>query len=228
MSDKRWDKAFGRQSSVESVLDYVVSHWYIVQKRPPSDMVFANAEPKITRFFCESLLKNARRNGIFGIFIPERPVADLDEVQQKLISKGRTDITFFTNGNNPTEPIEFVMEFKKLKSDQGANASRRAYCADGMARFVDGIYARDYEVGFMVGLIASADEMADTTNGLKRAIQQPDMALRLKAIENPNGNTTVTTKDLVFKSCEFETRHARDHVSQPDVLLGHIMLSHSA
>lgn len=227
MTDKRWDKVFGRHETVESVLEYVVAHWYVMQKRPAPDMLFAQTEPKITRYFCESLLKNAKHHGVFGIFIPERPVADLDEVKQRLESRGRTDITYFTNANNPTEPIEFVMEFKKLKSGTAqGNSSRRAYCADGMARFVDGIYARDYEVGFMVGLIASADDMVDATNGLKRAIQQPDMVLQLKAIDNPNGKKTVTTKKMVFKTCDFETRHARDHVNQPDVLLGHIVLAH--
>lgn len=227
MSDQRWDAAFGRQPTVEVVLEYILNHWQNLQKRPPADMVFGESEPHITKFFGLSLRKNARANGILGYFIPENPVANIDEVRQMLESRGRTDLTYTTD--RLEHPLEFVMEFKKLKSSKtanGGNAARKAYCADGVLRFVDGIYAREYDVGFMVGLVESTDHVADAVGGLKRAIQQPDMERILKMIKNPKGHSTVTATSLIFKSCDFETRHARDHVSQSDILIGHIVLAH--
>ncbi len=224
MSDEHWGKAFGRQTTIECVLEYVVAHWHRLQKRPPADMEFSQTEPHITRYFGLSLKKSARAHGIFGFFVPEHVVADIDEVRQVLESRGRTDITFLSDRIDP--PLEFVLEFKKMKSLLGANASRLAYCKDGVSRFVDAVYARDEEVGFMVALVASSDDLPETLDGLKRAIQQPEMARLLRCITNPKGNTTLTVSDLAFKSCDFETRHARDHKGQKDVVLGHIMLAH--
>lgn len=227
LSNEHWDAAFGRQSTIEDVLEYILAHWQQLHRRPPADMVFSESEPHITKFFGLSLRKNARAHGIFGYFVPENPVGDIDEIRQVLESRGRTDLTYTTD--RLEHPLEFVMEFKKLKSSKsakGGNASRKAYCADGMLRYVDGIYARDFDLGFMVGLVEFSSQVPDAINGLKRAIQQPDMERLLKLIKDPKGQITVATKKLVFKSCDFETRHARDHVGQSDVLLGHIVLAH--
>ncbi len=224
MSDEHWGKAFGRQATIQNVLEFVVTHWQQLQKRPPLDMEFSQSEPHITKYFCMSLKKSARAHGVFGFFVPEHFVADLDEVRQVLQSRGRTDITYQSDRIDP--PLEFVLEFKKMKSQAGANASRLAYCKDGMSRFVDAVYARDEEVGFMVALVASEDDLPGVLDGLKRAIQQPDMARLLRSITNPKGRTTVTSVDLTFAACDFETRHARDHKGQSDVVLGHMVLAH--
>lgn len=226
MSDEHWGKAFGRQATIQNVLEFVVAHWQQLQKRPPADMEFSQSEPHITKYFGLSLKKSARAHGIFGFFVPEHVVAEIDELRQVLESRGRTDITFLSDRIDP--PLEFVLEFKKMKSQAGANASRLAYCKDGMSRFVDAVYARDEEVGFMVALVASEDDLPGVLDGLKRAIQQPDMARLLRSITNPKGRTTLTASDLAFEACNFETRHARDHKGQKDVVLGHIMLAHQA
>ena len=80
----------------------------------------------------------------------------------------------------------------------------------------------------MVALVASEDDLPGVLQGLKRAIQQPDMTRLLRSITNPKGRTTVTARELAFDACDFETRHARDHKGQKDIVLGHIMLPHQA
>ncbi|MDO9199772.1 MAG: hypothetical protein Q7J58_20470 [Hydrogenophaga sp.] len=224
MSDEHWGRAFGRQATIQNVLEFVVTHWQQLQKRPPPDMEFSQSEPHITKYFGLSLKKSARAHGIFGFFVPEHVVGDIDEVRQVLESRGRTDLTYLSDRIDP--PLEFVLEFKKMKSQTGANASRLAYCKDGMLRFVNATYARNEEVGFMVALVACDADLPGLLDGLKRAIQQPDMARLLRSIANPKGRTTLTASDLVFQACNFETRHARDHKGQKDVVLGHIMLAH--
>jgi hypothetical protein len=225
LSDSRWQAAFGRQSTVERVLDYVIDHWHKLQVNPPADMRFSNPEPKITRYFGHSLRKNALAHGITGVFQPEAEMADVDEVKQELAARGRTDISYYSDRIDP--PLDFVFEFKKLKARPIDNESRREYCKSGVMRFVDAIYAREADFGFMVGLVENASDDKVVADALKRVIQHPDMVRLLRLIEHPGGGE-ITSSNLTFKQCGFETRHARDHVPQPDVVLGHFILHHTA
>lgn len=224
LSDKQWQDAFGRQTSVDAVLKYVRDHWALLQKHPPQDMKFSNKEPTITKYFAISLRKNAKTYGISGLFTPEASVADIDEVRQELGSRGRNDILYYSD--RADHPIEFVLEFKKLKLKPGGKQSRLDYCGSGIMRFVNAIYARDTDFGFMVGLIEDESSRVTIVNALKSAIQNPDMLQLLKAIANPSGQA-ISSTDLKFAGSDFETRHSRDHVPRPDVLLGHFFLVHS-
>jgi hypothetical protein len=200
------------------------AHWARLQKHPSADLQFSSSEPKITGYFVKSLSKSARAAGVFGFFIPEYVVSDIDEVKQVLQARGRTDLAYLDNATK--EPIEVVFEFKKMKSKLGANASRLAYCKDGMLRFVNAVYARDYDLGFMVGLVETTNDVPDTVAGVQRAIQVPDMRdTLLKTISAPGGKYVMTTAQT-FPACDFETRHARDHRGQCDVVIGHFFLPH--
>lgn len=225
LSDARWQGAFGRQSTVEQVMAYVMAHWQELQANPPADMHFANAEPKITQYFGHSLRKNAMRNGITGLFSPEAVQADVDEAKKVLEARGRSDISYFSDRTDP--PLDFVLEFKKMKLKPGGNQSRLAYCKDGVVRFVEAIYARDSDFGFMVGLVEKPEHVKPVADALVRAIQQPDMVRLLRMIKHPDGSA-VTVQPLKFRHSGFETRHARDHVPRPDVLLGHLVFAHLA
>lgn len=194
-----------------------------LQKHPPVDINFSNTEPKITYFFGMSLRKNAMSNGITGLFTPEAPVADIHEIRQELESRGRTDISYFSDRTDPS--IDFVLEFKKMKVRPGGDTSRLAYCKSGVMRFVDAIYAHETDFGFMVGLVDTANNRPIVLNALKRAIQNPHMAQFLKAIQHPNGDF-ISTANLNFSLSDFETRHGRDHVPRQDVLLGHFLFVH--
>jgi hypothetical protein len=225
LSDSRWQAAFGRQSTVERVLDYVIEHWNKLQLNPPADMRFSNAEPKITKYFGHSLRKNALAHGITGVFQPEADMADIDEVKQELAARGRTDISYYSDRIDP--PLDFVFEFKKMKDKPGGNESRREYCKSGVMRFVNAVYARGADIGFMVGLVDKSSDEKVIADALKRAIQHPDMVRLLRMIKHPDGGA-ISSSNLVFKQCGFETRHARDHVPRQDVLLGHLILHHAA
>lgn len=222
LNHDRWKQAFGRQETIGQVLQYVLDHWGQLQKNPPADMKFSNSEPKITYFFGISLRKNAMSHGITGQFSPEVPVADIN-IRQELDSRGRTDISYFSDRSDP--PLDFVLEFKKMKVKPGGDASRLAYCKSGVLRFVNAIYARETDFGFMVGLVDTGSNRPVVLNALKRAIQNPDMVQLLRTIRHPNGDA-ISTIGLRFDHCDFETRHARDHVPRQDVLVGHLLLVH--
>lgn len=224
LSDHKWQAAFGRQNTIDEVLSYLVQHWHERQKHPPKDMLFSSSEPKITKFFCVSLRKNAERHGISGNFTPEAPLADIDEETLELHAQGRADIEYFSDATSPA--INLIFEFKKMKSTKvGAQRARMDYFKSGVTRFVNAKYARDSDLGFMIGLVDTAPNQTAVLDGLKRAIQIPDMVLHLRMIKNPSGNAIDTT-GLVFAHSAFETRHARDHVPRADVLLGHLLLVH--
>jgi hypothetical protein len=224
LGQDRWQKAFARRESVEVVLEYVAKHWQDLQRHPPKDMMFSNKEPVITYFFGISLRRNALNHGITGQFTPEAPVADIS-IKMELEAKGRTDIAYFSNAQAPA--LDFVLEFKKLAAPKSGRESRSQYCDSGILRFVNAVYARETDFGFMIGLIERQADHAAIVNNLKRAMQNPSMKQLLRMIASPSGSTVVTD-DLKFSTSEFETRHARDHVPREDVLLGHLMLVHTS
>lgn len=224
LTDEKWSKAFGRKANIDDILAYILKHWQQLQIHPPADLLSNKSEPTITKFFGLSLRKNARAAGISGYFIPENPVADINEIKQELQSRGRTDLTYFSDNIDP--PLDFVFEFKKLKSKPGAKTSRLSYYKDGVRRFVNGIYGREAEFGFMVALVASSAEKPEILNGLKQGIQVPDMESLLKMIKDGKGNTVVAPANS-FKACHFETSHGREHIADcSDIVLGHIILCH--
>lgn len=225
LTDPKWQAALGRKAGIDKVLSFVVEHWAQLQKHPPHDMASRQPEPKITKFFGVSLAKHAKAHGITGIFIPEHNVADIEEVTQELQSCGRTDITYFSDSINP--PLELVFEFKKLKGEKGGKALRAKYCSHGVVRFVNGIYARGADVGFMVGLIEKNADGSEVISSLSRTLQGSDMRTFLRMITDSSGKV-VTVPPATFAQCEFETRHARDHAKNcPNMVLGHLILTHT-
>lgn len=226
LSDNKWDTAFGRQASVQEVLNYVQQHWTELQAHPAPDLQPTKLEPTITKHFAISLRANARNAGITGYFIPENLVAQINAETRELESRGRTDVTYVSDSIDP--PLEFVLEFKKLKPKSGAKSSRLSYYKDGVLRFVNGIYAREAEIGFMVGLVASKADKSEILEGLQQGIQNPDIESMLKMIKNGDGKTVVAPGHR-FTTCHFETAHGRDHIEKcSDVLLGHIVLCHGS
>jgi hypothetical protein len=87
---------------------------------------------------------SAVANGISAIFIVEHNVAEIDEIERELASRGRTDITYFSDALAPA--LEFVFECKKLVPPPSGKSSRPQYAEHGVLRFVNGIYARGGDI----------------------------------------------------------------------------------
>ncbi len=225
LASELWRAAFGRQSTIDRVLKYIVAHWTELQERGHAidDMRWKQPEPKISRFFATSLRKHMRQHGIDGFFVAEHPNPEIDDVTQQLRSSGRTDITYLsqTRGHD----LEIDIECKKLKYSTGAKESRALYCNQGVMRFVDGLYAKNTDIGFMIAFVESPDCLKDALDGVKTGMQEKPMVQRLRTLAK-NGKTLVAP-GTTFPICDFETRHARDHVeNRADVLVGHIVLAH--
>lgn len=219
LSDAKWSAAFGRQATIEDVLRFVLDHWTLLQRQPlPKDLLYANKEPKITKFFGHSLYKHSVAAGITGYFVPEAPVSNI--VAQELAKTGRTDLVYASDRLDPR--LELVFEFKKLRS--GSRHGRGDYCTDGIRRFVDGTYSRGQQVAFMVALIEHRAEAGEISVALRRTMQVPDLATILRFIVDARGRKVIAPADR-FVACDFETMHARDHAEDcPDLLLGHLTM----
>jgi hypothetical protein len=86
LQNGQWELAFGRQTTIEDVLQYMITHWQRLQKYPDGDMRFSEPEPRITKFFALALQKHGRTYGIDGIFIPELPRGEVNEEENIRIS----------------------------------------------------------------------------------------------------------------------------------------------
>lgn len=222
--DSKWNEAFGRKARIDDVLAYILKHWKQLQKNPPADMLAGKSEPTITKYFGLSLRKNARAEGITGYFVPENPVADIDEVKKELESRGRTDLTYYSDSIDP--PLDFVFEFKKLKSKSGAKASRDSYYKEGALRFVNGIYGKGTEFGFMVALVANISDKAALLKNLQEDLKDSKMEDLLYLVKDEEGNSIVAPA-TTFSDCHFETLHSRGHLGDcSNILLGHVILCH--
>ena len=220
--DPKWEAALGRRTSVEEILSFVQSHWRDVQKGPAPEMGPSDHEPKITKRFRLWLNKGKSRHGISGYFIAEDEVGNLDVDTGKVSDAGRTDIAYVSDRIDP--PLKIVFEFKKLKP-QGKDV-RREYCGSGVARFVQGVYSRDDDIAFMVGMVKKQADGPLILDALKRALQDSNMISLQRIILNSTEGA-VTISDKSFNECDFETQHARDHLKDcPDILLGHFLLFH--
>jgi hypothetical protein len=220
--DPKWEAALGRRTSVEDVLSFVQSHWRDVQKGPAPEMGPGDHEPKITKRFRLWLNKSKSSHGISGYFTAEDEVGNLDVGTGEVSDAGRTDIAYVSDRIDP--PLKIVFEFKKLKP-LGKDV-RREYCGGGVARFVQGVYSREDDIAFMVGMVKKQADGPQILVALKRAIQNPDMISLQRNILDAAGQA-VTVTGRTFKDCDFETQHARDHLKDcPDILLGHFLLFH--
>ncbi|MBC3871708.1 hypothetical protein H8K21_15885 [Undibacterium oligocarboniphilum] len=78
----------------------------------------------------------------------------------------------------------------------------------------------------MIGLIESDEQVNEIITGIKRGIQEDATIQLLRMLTNKNGKTIISPSPI-FPACEFDSRHARDHVPNTnDVLIGYIFLSH--
>jgi hypothetical protein len=80
----------------------------------------------------------------------------------------------------------------------------------------------------MVGLVEKPEHVKPVADALVRAIQQPDMVRHPAHDQATRTAAPSPCSPLKFQQSGFETRHARDHVPRPDVLLGHLVFAHLA
>lgn len=204
----------------EDVIKYLTESWNELRLLPGG----ANAlsarrnETKITNFFGQYLSDRAQEWGLSGLFLYERPHANVDLERGELSSRIRTDIEYVFVGAS-AQPL--VFEFKKLcasketrASDKAHSRKRRAdckhYCGDnGMRRFVIGDYIKySPYIAFMVGMV---DDQADVRSIVEALKIASPLAQALNGIPDAKGELVREPSEIFPRLVRFDTVHSRSN-----------------
>jgi hypothetical protein len=201
-----WQQLFPIDDATK-VVDLLQQTWdeLVSKKTPRFDLT--SKEPHLTQFLQSVLKTKALPAGLTGLFIAERLDAVADLTTGKLVKRSRSDICYFTNESHR---LLLTFEFKKLSH---TNTSHKAYCKDGILRFVEGKYSNDEPLALMVGMV-EAIHKSTCIQGIQIALNNPIVALA-----NP-----ISTPSQVFPNhAEFDSEHCRCN-SYPNIILSHLFL----
>lgn len=198
-----WLTAFPIRPATEAV-DALCESWDQLTRRPLAGFHPGMKEPLLTRALkahVESV--TARNQGLLGMWAAESVINVLDPVTAEIREERRNDIVY--GWNDETTGVQLVFEFKKMGRSA---ADRKHYLgANGLERFVTGIYSRHQPVAAMVGILVDPiqDVVPPLTNALSAAATIERLHLRLflsgKAFERPS---------ILFGRADFDTEHERD------------------
>lgn len=183
------------------------------------DFSFGLPEPKITKPLVVHLQTMAPIASNVGFWDFEVPQDNKDETDPR-----RLDIRWATVIDNEV-PVKLVFECKKLSKpdDRRHKAMLRGYTGQGILRFVQGSYAPETSVGFMVAY--AQDTAANAMQSVRRALSAGSWAVTLQMLAYEGGDLyRKPAKDLAAP-VDFETRHARSHAGLPDITLYHVALA---
>jgi len=213
---QNWFTAFPIRSADEAVSALTEAWEELTQRDFPGFQPTAH-EPKLTKtlkIYIEGTV--AKRKGLLGSWSAENVIGVIDPITNAMIEERRTDITY--HWNNEVLSLKYVFEFKKLNNKK---ASHMAYLgADGLGRFVDGIYSEDQLAAAMVGIMLSPpDEIVEP---IGQALNDGSLASALQLRKNADGDY-LTRPSKMFLAAEFDSEHDRTNVANP-ITISHIFL----
>lgn len=219
-----WQAAFPADEA-QRAARFLAATWNEVSTRKPKAFRMTLRENQITETFGLYLKKlSLAQARLTGWWSHEDRHAELDESDEgdvKTVRRIRKDITYQSNA---TERLELVFEFKKLTA---TNSSCKTYRGvDGMRRFVDGNYAKDLPLAFMVGMVIG--DMKDCRDTLHRSLVSPAGRSDLRMIPDAHGQLIVTPSKLFPSIAAFDTEHTRPAgwaLPYGTMLLSHLFLS---
>lgn len=224
MSDNKpwqaWRKTF-RDVPAKTATQHLVNTWHLATRAYPHKFKPSIRENKITEFLWNQIHRASAAAKLTGKWTYEDPQVIFDAGGDEVISRTRSDITYFSDRQKPT--LFLVFEFKKLK-DQ--NTSRATYQGDdGMMRFVDGYYCVGWPYAVMVGMIIG--DVHECVNNLKRSLNVA--GTRSALCMGPDNAVYVRVPStLLDPSAEFDTEHRRPTSQAPSgngtTTLSHIFL----
>ncbi len=204
-------------TDLHRILKYAVETWGWLLMHYPNAHTFSYDEPALSRSFCEALNDDERKrnNGINGEFVTEAHEL-LRKPDGTVIQYGRTDIKFIFGGEGA--PV-IVIECKKLDGDTPA---RRAYCNDGVMRFVSGKYAKNNPHGIMCGFSTSVS--AEQVQ-LAAYISDSNRSVSLHCIVGGSGSPLTQPSICAPTIAIFDTTHNRPNLSHgQSITLAHLLL----
>jgi hypothetical protein len=212
-----WLSAFPLQPATEAV-EALRQGWLELAARPRPDFNPKSKEDSLTKrlkIYVENHV--ARERGLLGMWASEDIIGDIDPATGKLIEERRTDIVY--GWNSETLAMKLVFEFKRL----GRQKKHRDHYlgANGLGRFVTGIYSRHQAVAAMVGVLLDPEE--EIVPPIRKALGDTALATQLRLLPSGAGEPYARPSPL-FSTADFDTEHERDPALAPSH--GTIRVSH--
>lgn len=182
------------------------------------DFSFELPETKITKRLVIHLQTMAPVASNVGFWDFEVPQDNKDQTDPR-----RLDIRWATIIDNKFQ-MKLVFECKKLsKPDERRHKTMlRGYTGQGILRFVQGSYAPETSVGFMVAY--AQDTASNAMQSIRRALSAGSWAVTLQMLAYEGGGLCRKPAQDLAAPVDFETRHARSHAGFPDITLYHVAL----
>ena len=219
---KGWLAAFPLQHAHEAV-DALCESWSLLAASYRTGFHPKCREPELTRVLKAHVERvTSRQRGLLGMWATESVINTVDFETAKILDERRTDI--FYGWNNNEISIQLVFEFKKL--DRRARSRSNYLGADGLLRFVTGIYSREQAVAAMVGILM--DPKDDVVPALRESFADKAIAEAVRLTARPNG-AHLDHPSLLFPGrADFDTEHDRPSGLAPDhgtIRVAHIFLA---
>lgn len=205
-----WLDAFPIRPATEAV-EALCESWHFLTRVPRRGFHAGKREPELTRALKAHVERvTARNRGLLGMWAAEAVINEIDLETAELKQERRTDIAY--GWNDATTEIQLVFEFKKVSRH---GRSRQQYLgANGLGRFVTGLYSCRQPVAVMVGVLTDPAELV--VPALLKALSNPAIASALKVRSRASG-TNYDRPSLLFPAADFDTEHDRP----PDLAPSH-------
>lgn len=206
-----WKQLFPANNAAQ-VVDLIQQTWRDLILRQVPQFNSQSKEPHLTTFLYGVLRERALGAGLSGRFSAELLFVDSNLKTGEIENRRRTDIHYFCNRAN----LDLTFEFKKLKPTKRLTVnSQKAYCEEGILRFVEGKYSANQSTAFMVGMVESAHKTG-CIQGVQLAITVPNARLM-----EPIALPSVAFPD----HADFDSKHARVAQTSP-IVLSHLFLEY--
>lgn len=206
-----WQQVFPANNATQ-VVAFLQQTWRDLIAHQTPQLNGHSHEPHLTVFLCGVLKDRALGAGLTGRFSPESLDIDVSLETGKIANRRRTDIHYFSDKAN----LDLTFEFKKLKPTIRVTVnSQKAYCEEGILRFVEGKYSANQTTAFMVGMVESAHKTG-CIHGVQLAITAPSARL-MEPIAQPS---------VAFPNhADFDSKHARA-INESPIVLSHLFLEY--
>jgi hypothetical protein len=216
-----WLEAFPIRPATEAV-EALCESWHFLTRVPRPGFHAGKREPELTRALKAHVeCVTARNRGLLGMWATEAVINEIDLETAELKEERRTDIVY--GWNDATAGIQLVFEFKKVNRH---TRSRQQYLgANGLGRFVTGIYSCRQPVAAMVGVLTDPEEMV--VPALLKALSNKATASALKLRARASG-AAYDRPSLLFPAADFDTEHDRPRELAPShgsIRVAHIFLA---
>lgn len=212
-----WDELIPKEETLAAVR-FMVDIWNRASSAYKDHFAFSQIEPKLTERLYLNLMENEADSGLSGFWQNEPQVPLLDE-NGKLI-RIRKDIVYQSN-RDVNRRLDLTFEFKKVTV-----GNKSTYQSEnGMRRFVDGNYAKQQPLAFMVGVIKPED--TEAIDALLQSLGKSSTQKTLQMVCDSDDRYVFRPSGILPDVVEFDTEHRRSPDKAPlcgNIRLGHIFL----